>query len=159
MEKFWKAAIGVAGLGAIGSFVFWSLYTNWLSIGIFSQLTAEQTFVLMIIFLLLTFAALIAALVTYLKSQAAPSARTNAVAFSIPGGWTLRQVLETIAGRSVVEFVGFHTHELACVLPRKEIEAPTNLDAMRNVHALTGGRVRPYTVEQVGTGKYIVRVR
>lgn len=66
MEEFWKIAIGTCGIGAIGAFVFWSLYKNWLKIGIFAQLTKKQTFILMLIFLILTFAFGTAALFSYI---------------------------------------------------------------------------------------------
>ena len=65
MEKFWKAAIAVGGLAAIGAFVFWSLYKDWLSLQIFSKMSSEQTFTIMIIFLVLTFIALIVLVVAY----------------------------------------------------------------------------------------------
>lgn len=65
MEQFWQAALAIAGLGAIGSFVFLSLYRGWLHLGIFAQLTKGQTFTLMCLFLILTFLALLAILATY----------------------------------------------------------------------------------------------
>jgi len=61
MEKLWKAAFAVGGVAAIGAFVFWSLYKQWLSLDIFSQLTPTHTFILMLVFLGLTFLALLAA--------------------------------------------------------------------------------------------------
>ena len=68
MERFWRAALGVGGIAAIGAFVFWSLYKQWLSLpGIFAQLTSGQTFVLMLVFLVLTFAALIAAFLLHAR--------------------------------------------------------------------------------------------
>lgn len=62
MEQFWNIAIGIGGISAIGSFVFWSLYKQWLKLGIFAQLTKDQTFRLMIIFLVLTFTAFLSIL-------------------------------------------------------------------------------------------------
>lgn len=59
MEKFWKAALAVGGLGTVGAFVFWSLYKQWLSLPIFSMLSSDQTFEIMKMFLLLTFASLL----------------------------------------------------------------------------------------------------
>jgi hypothetical protein len=74
MEKLWKAAFTVAGIGAIAFFVFLSIYKKWLDLPIFSTLTSTQTFVLMILLLCLTFAALIAGLYVYLRTQnSAPS--------------------------------------------------------------------------------------
>ena len=60
--KFWKAAIGVGGVSAIGAFVFWSLYSGWLELDIFADLTSDQTFKLMLAFLFLVFGFAIAAL-------------------------------------------------------------------------------------------------
>jgi len=51
MERFWKAALGIAGIGAIGLFVFWSLYKQWLTLPIFPQLTQDQAFELLRYFL------------------------------------------------------------------------------------------------------------
>jgi len=65
MEKFWKAAVGVGGIASVGAFVFWSLYKDWLKLPVFSQMTSDQTFLLMIIFLALTFLSLTAMLVVY----------------------------------------------------------------------------------------------
>jgi hypothetical protein len=62
-------AVGIAGLGAVGSSVFWSLYRGWLKLDIFANLTPEQTFSLMRWFLLLTFLSLLAILATYLTSK------------------------------------------------------------------------------------------
>ena len=55
MQEFWQGALGIAGLGAVVSFVFWSLYRGWLKLPIFQQLTKEQLYKLFRIFLLLTF--------------------------------------------------------------------------------------------------------
>ena len=65
MPEVWQVAITIAGLGAVGAFVFWSLYREWLRLPIFPKLTKQQAFRLMQIFLVLTFLALIAVLVTY----------------------------------------------------------------------------------------------
>lgn len=66
MERFWRIALGVAGIGAIGFFVFWSLYQRWLTLPIFPVLTQSQTFQLLRYFLFLTFGALTLAVVAYL---------------------------------------------------------------------------------------------
>jgi len=65
MTQFWKTAIAVCGFGAVGAFVFWSLYTDWLRLPIFATLTPEQTFIVMLAFLGLTFLALMAMLVVW----------------------------------------------------------------------------------------------
>lgn len=69
MERFWKAALGVAGIGAIGFFVLFGLYQQWLALPIFARLSPTQTFVLMLVFLGLTFAALVAGLITRHSQQ------------------------------------------------------------------------------------------
>lgn len=67
MNNFWKGALGVAGIGAIAFFTFLSLYKQWLTLKIFANLTSDQTFILMLVFLLLTFFALIAGVVAWLR--------------------------------------------------------------------------------------------
>jgi hypothetical protein len=57
MEKFWKVALGVAGIGAVGMFVLWSLYKDWLKLPYFVPLSQDQTFRLFRYFLFLTFGA------------------------------------------------------------------------------------------------------
>jgi hypothetical protein len=56
MEEFWKIAVGIAGVGAIGSFVFYSLYRQWLKIpGVFDKLSSPDTYRIFRLFLVLTF--------------------------------------------------------------------------------------------------------
>jgi hypothetical protein len=69
MNAFWKAALAVGGIAAIGAFVFWSLYKDWLALPIFSKMSPEQTFAIMKIFLGLTFSALLLMVITYLISK------------------------------------------------------------------------------------------
>ena len=77
MPKFWKAALGIAGIGAIGFFVFWSLYRKWLSLPIFPELTQEQASELLKIFLFLTFGALVIAVLSFFLTH--NSRRSNLV--------------------------------------------------------------------------------
>lgn len=69
MEKFWKAALAVGGVSAIGAFVFWSLYKDWLALPIFSKMSPEQTFEIMKIFLYLAFAALVLFVFAYVRGS------------------------------------------------------------------------------------------
>ena len=71
MEKFWKAALGVAGIGAIGLFVFYGLYKKWLSLPIFEKLSQDQTFYVMCGFLALVFAVAIFAIIAWLRHSPA----------------------------------------------------------------------------------------
>lgn len=77
MERYWKAALGVAGIGAIGFFVFWSLYKQWLSLPMFPQLSQQQAFELLRYFLFLTFGALVLAIVAYLFTLRSAGARDD----------------------------------------------------------------------------------
>lgn len=159
MEKFWRAALAVAGLGAVGAFVFWSLYSKWISLGIFSNLSSEQTFVLMLVFLSLTFLALIAALITYAKLQKSGSGPDiNAGMYSIPRNWTFKASAEKIAGRRIVEFVGFHDRELSALIQEKEFEAPTDIAALIQLRFLANGKIRPYMAQVDSHGKVVLRV-
>jgi len=69
MERFWKAAVGIGGVAAIGAFVFWSLYRDWLRLPLFSQISPQQTFQLMLIFLSLTFLSLVGMLIVYVWTK------------------------------------------------------------------------------------------
>jgi hypothetical protein len=69
MEAVWKVALGVAGLGAVGFFVFWLLLKQWLSLAIFAQLTKDQTYKLMKLFLLLVFLAVVVAVVAFIVQE------------------------------------------------------------------------------------------
>ena len=57
MSGIWKAAITATGLCGVGAFVFWSLYKDWLALPIFSKMDKDQTFTIMIMFLILAFVA------------------------------------------------------------------------------------------------------
>ena len=65
METFWEAALSVAGIGAIASFVFWSLYKHWLSVPALEKLDSNQLYGLFKLFLVLTFLFAIVGLATY----------------------------------------------------------------------------------------------
>lgn len=81
MEEFWQVAVGVAGLGAIGSFVIWSIYRQWLSLPIFQTMTKDQQFRLFRLVIVLTFVFSILALVAYLFSS--PSDQTSSLQRSL----------------------------------------------------------------------------
>ena len=68
-NNLWEIAFSLAGIGAIGSFVFWSLYKNYLKLQIFSKLTKKQTFHLMLTFLGLTFLFALVTLFVFASQQ------------------------------------------------------------------------------------------
>jgi hypothetical protein len=80
--EFWQAAVGVAGMGAIASFVLWSLYKRWLDLPIFQKLTKHQQFVLFRTFMVLTFLFALASLGAFVtvRSPAAASMPSSAQA-------------------------------------------------------------------------------
>lgn len=93
MERFWKAALSVAGIGAIGLFVFWSLYKQWLTLpGIFSQLPPQQTFQIFRYFLFLTFGTAFLGVAAYIITHnrtlpaAAPSFQPQATSDATKNG-------------------------------------------------------------------------
>jgi len=67
MEKLWKIAITISGLGGIGAFVFWSLYKEWLTLPIFAKMSPIHTFILMLTFLIFTFFSLLVILFVHVK--------------------------------------------------------------------------------------------
>lgn len=89
MEKFWKIALTIGGLGTVGAFVFWSLYKQWLSLPIFSMLSSDQTFEIMKIFLFLTFASLLVFGILYLFHlfHHSPPKPTNDHVFNLHNSW------------------------------------------------------------------------
>lgn len=79
MDPFWTTALSLTGLFAVGAFVFYSLYKQWLSLPLFEKLTSKQTYDLFRVFLFLTFAFAVltlgfAAFKLYLERPATPTA-------------------------------------------------------------------------------------
>jgi len=78
LDNFFKAALGVGGLGTVGAAVFFGLYKDWLALGIFSKLTADQTFIIMLVFLWLVFLSLVVLVIAYiLKGMKINSAKAT----------------------------------------------------------------------------------
>lgn len=69
MERFWEAAVGLSGMGAVGAFVVLVLYKEWLKLRIFPTLTREQAFRLMRLFLILSFLFGSSAVLTYILDR------------------------------------------------------------------------------------------
>ena len=87
MEKFWKAALAVGGLGSVGAFVFYSLYKQWLTLHIFSMLSSDQTFEIMRIFLYLTFGSLLVLGLLFYLSHHSPPKQTTDHVFNLHKSW------------------------------------------------------------------------
>lgn len=84
--NFWRASLGVAGLGGVAFFVFYGLYKKWLDLPIFRQLDAHQTFVLMLVFLFLTFVALVVGLIAYSRRRS-PAENEDAALHRLEQSW------------------------------------------------------------------------
>ena len=89
MQTFWKAALAVGGLCSVGAFVLWSLYKQWLTLPIFSRLSPQQTFTLMVIFLILTFIAFVLCFAGYIYSKRTTggSVPNNSHIFDLHKNW------------------------------------------------------------------------
>ena len=73
-----KAALAVGGIAAIGAAVFYGLYKQWLTLDIFAKLSADQTFILMIVFLILVFLIAIGFLIAFvLKTSSINHAKAS----------------------------------------------------------------------------------
>jgi hypothetical protein len=66
LDQFFKAALGIGGLGTVGAAVFFGLYKDWLALDIFSKLSADQTFIIMLVFLGFVFLSLIVLVIAYI---------------------------------------------------------------------------------------------
>jgi hypothetical protein len=55
MTEFWKMALSLTGVSAVGSFVVFSLYKDWLHLPALNKLSGERLYRLFLVFLVLTF--------------------------------------------------------------------------------------------------------
>ena len=85
-SKFWIAALSVGGIGTVGVYAFLNLYREWLKLHIFVALSATQTFILMIIFLVLVFLALVCCVYAYMKKPTAGNSSGQAI--DLDARWT-----------------------------------------------------------------------
>lgn len=77
--QYWQPLAALAGIGAIASLTFYSLYRDWLKLPIFQQLTKKQLFILFCIFLTFVFLFGIAGIVSYTIIETSESAAANTV--------------------------------------------------------------------------------
>lgn len=66
LDSFFRAALGIGGLGTVGAAVFFGLYKDWLALDIFSKLSADQTFIIMLVFLGFVFLSLVVLVIAYI---------------------------------------------------------------------------------------------
>lgn len=125
MEKLWKVAISITGLAGVGAFVFWSLYKKWLSLEIFSKLNENQTFIIAIIFLIITFLALVLILITYLKSEKIPDkhvyeSSTSEELATVVSENIIKFTVEELDKKKGKQFVEKELYKIICRLPKKK---------------------------------------
>lgn len=100
MYEFWKIAVGVAGLGAVVSFVVWSVYKQWLKLPIFQTVTKKQQFLLFRLLIIFTFLFGLAGLGTYayLKylKRVEPNSRASKSLVVLVDSFSRRHVLEQL---------------------------------------------------------------
>jgi len=102
-DVIWKAAISVAGIGGVAFLVLWLLYKDWLKLRIFAQLTKEQTFSLMKMFLSFVFLAVIAAIIAFVtQSQFAAGDGSNGSESKLE---LVEASFDTIQAKDVEEYV------------------------------------------------------
>ncbi|PKG55240.1 hypothetical protein [Shewanella sp. GutDb-MelDb] len=71
------------GLTAIATALFYSMHQEWFSLGIFSDLTAQQTYNAFLYSLAATFVAFVLLLIVHVSSKNSPSRTTRATGNSV----------------------------------------------------------------------------
>lgn len=157
IEKLWKPALAIGGVAAIGAFVFYSLYKQWLTLDVFSQLTADHTFIIMIVFLVLVFIVAFTMLILWFLDKGRPQEQEieEGVSFSIPENCSFEQAVRALASEdgSVVEFEGFSKSVLGTKLNTQTIKATTTLRAIELLANVAASSVPKYRVSKLD-GKY-----
>ncbi|MBT3059775.1 MAG: hypothetical protein KME44_13245 [Candidatus Thiodiazotropha sp. (ex Lucina pensylvanica)] len=157
IEKFWKPALAIGGVAAIGAFVFYSLYKQWLTLDIFSQLTPDHTFIIMIVFLVLVFIVAFTMLILWFLDKGRPKEQEieEGMSFSIPENCSFEQAVRALASEdgSVVEFEGFTKAVLGITLNVQTIKATTTLRAIELLSSVAVSSIPKYRVSKLD-GKY-----
>lgn len=152
-NKFWTAALGVGGLATVGAAVLYGLYDGWLHLAIFQQVSAHDTFVLMLVFLSLVFLIAVTLGVLWLidrrNSRLLPTGVTE-IAFTVPRNCSFQQGVIALAKEdsALAEFRGFTRSELERRLSEQELKTSNTLQAIRLVGGLAVPRLRAYEVER-----------
>ena len=154
--KFWKTLAGL-GLPGVALGVFYKLYDkfDWP----LAKIPPDKMFILVLFFMAIVAAVVLCALFLWRPRSGSTHAQVkNTFSMSIPKAWKFKATADKIAGKSVVEFIGFTDAELGASMQAKDLEAPNEIEALRLIHALTDGKVRRYQVDQTSAGKYVLRV-
>lgn len=159
MDKFWKSALAVGGVATIGAFVFFSLYKEWLTLGIFERLTSSQTFIVMLVFLVLVFLVAAGMLVAWFfeKDRYQKLEGESSVSFTIPRGCSFKRAAIALASEegSTVEFNLIPDDALETILKSQTLKASSTKRAIELLHGLAVSEFPNYTVT-LTDGKYSV---
>lgn len=155
-SRFWKLAVGL-GVPGLALAVFYRLYQqfNWP----LAQISPNKMFVLVMAFMLLIAIVVLVALFLYRPRPPQHIPVANGISVSIPKHWKFKAIVEILAGQRLVEFHGFNRKELSAPVRSRDFVASSEIEILRQVHALTDGKVRPYDVELSPSGTFIIRVR
>ena len=149
INKFWKPALAVGGVAAIGAFIFYALYKQWLELQIFSALTSKDTFIVMLVFLVLVFIIVMAMLILwYLDRGRIQIQNKNGVSFSIPQGCTFEQAIRALVSEAaaVVQFEGFSKKQLKVKLTPQKISTVSTLRAIELIKGVAPQSFPKYSV-------------
>jgi hypothetical protein len=142
-NQLWKNAIAIGGLGAIGAFVLWSLYSQLLSLPVFARMNQSQTFVIFLVFMILVFSALLFMLHAYIRSQTERRSEQHNPAKRIN---VLQREKEKVLGQ--LERIN-HKVETVSLPPPKFKEALSYLNERQRL--LLVEKATEYVIRDVGT--------
>lgn len=155
-SRFWKAAAGL-GVPGLALAVFYRLYQqlDWP----LAQIPPDRMFILVLAFMLIVATVVVVALVVYRPRAPQQNAAQDGIAVSVPKNWRFKAIVETLANKRLVEFRGFTKEELSAPVRSRDFVAPNEIGILRQIQALTDGKVRPYEVAQSGSGTFVLQVR
>lgn len=159
IEKFWKPALAIGGVSSVGAFIFYSLNKQWLTLPIFSKLTPNQTFIIMLVFLSFIFLVTTFMLIAwfYDKKNSVLTPTSPSITFTIPEPCTFEQAANALTSEdnSVIEFIGFNSEILKIQLRPRTLKANTTLRALELLKPLGQSDIPNYRVEKQD-GKYSI---
>jgi len=159
LDKFWKPALAVGGVSTIGAFIFYSLYKQWLKLEIFSKLTPNHTFIIMLLFLSFVFLIAISMLFAWFfdRTKKNPTNEKSSITYEIPESWTFEQAVYALSSEdnSVAEFKGFSSSSLKIELKPQTITANSTSRGIELIKSLGKSTIPNYRVEKQD-GKYII---
>jgi len=159
-KGFWNAALGVAGLAAVGLFVFYMLYKQILGLGILIGLNQNQSFIVVLLLaVLIFFVAIYAIRIWYLNNRSEAGQKSplpdiqrrdtvTGIEIEIPQNCTFRKASTALAktDKATIKFSGFTETELNTLLIAQTLSTNTIKIALERFEDITGTPLRPYKV-------------